>query len=207
MWMPTAEDEAALWARGFHHVAGLDEAGRGPWAGPVYAAAIILPHSPLLRARLASVRDSKTLAPRQRVALYAHIKAVALAVGVGCASAEEIDQMGIVSATRTAMHRALASLPVQPDALVIDALALPESALPQDCFPYADARSLAVASAGIVAKVTRDKWMMEVADKQYPGYGFARHKGYGTRAHRENLDRLGVCALHRQTYRPIATRL
>ena len=132
---------------------------------------------------------------------------VALAVGVGRGEQAEIDALGIVPATRLAMRRALDALSVAPEALVIDALTLPDVDLPQDAFPYADARSLSVAAAGIVAKVSRDRWMVEVADVMFPGYGFAQHKGYGTRQHREALDRLGVCDIHRTSFRPIAERM
>jgi ribonuclease HII len=204
---PTSADEAEFWSQGLPHVAGLDEAGRGPWAGPVYAAAVILPHASPRRMLLAAVRDSKTLTPHQRVALDMIIRATAIAVGVGLATASEIDSLGIVPSTRLAMQRAVDALAVKPHGLIIDWLALPDIPLPQVAFPYADSRALAVASAGIVAKVARDAWMMEVAEGLYPGYGFARHKGYGTRLHQAALDRLGVCALHRRSFRPIAARL
>jgi ribonuclease HII len=130
-----------------------------------------------------------------------------MAVGVGSATEQEIDALGIVPATRMAMHRALAALDVSPDALILDALRLPDIALPQKAFPRADAHSLSVAAASIVAKVVRDRWMAEIAEVDYPGYGFARHKGYGTRQHREALERLGVCPIHRRSFRPVALRL
>lgn len=205
--VPTSEDEVKFWSQGLHHVAGLDEAGRGPWAGPVYAAAVILPHSALRRAYLTEVRDSKTLSHRRRVALDKIIRSNAITVGVGRTTAAEIDKLGIVPSTHLAMQRALESLGVTPHALIIDALILPELPMPQSTFPYADSRSLVVASAGIVAKVARDTWMIEVAEVLYPGYGFAQHKGYGTRWHQETLVRLGVCPLHRRSFRPIAARL
>ena len=148
---PTAEDEAKFWSRGFHYVAGLDEAGRGPWAGPVYAAAVILPHAAPRRTSLAAVRDSKTISHRKRVSLDKIIRANAIAVGVGRTTAVEIDELGIVPSTRLAMQRALDVLAVMPHALIIDALNLPDITLPQSTFHYADSRSLAVASAGIVA--------------------------------------------------------
>jgi len=185
----------------------VDEAGRGCWAGPVFAAAVILPPAPAAWEALAGVRDSKRLSARQREAQFVHIAATALAVGVGRAEAAEIDALGIVPATRLAMRRALAQLAPPAEALVIDALRLPEVALPQQAFPYADARSLSVAAAGIVAKVSRDRWMRECAALDFPGYGFAQHKGYGTPQHREALEMLGVCPLHRRTFRPVALRL
>lgn len=201
---PTLEAEARFWARGMHRVAGLDEAGRGAWAGPVVAAAVILPFGDDACTALAGVRDSKQMSPRLRETLAACIFDVALAVGVGRGEQQEIDALGIVPATRLAMQRALAALTVAPEALVIDALRLPGVDLPQDAFPYADARSLSVAAASIIAKVTRDHWMTNVAEADFPGYGFAQHKGYGTRQHQEALDRMGVCPLHRLTFRPIA---
>lgn len=205
--VPTLEAEARFWAQGLHRVAGVDEAGRGTWAGPVYAAAVILPQDVDALAALSGVRDSKTLSASRREALMACITDVALAVGVGRGEQAEIDSLGIVPATRLAMRRALDALSVVPEALVIDALTLPEVDLPQDAFPYADARSLSVAAAGIVAKVSRDRWMVEVADVMFPGYGFAQHKGYGTRQHQEALDRMGVSAIHRTSFRPIVNRL
>ncbi len=204
---PTLEVEAQFWAAGLRHVAGLDEAGRGAWAGPVYAGAVILPSTGGAPAALAGVRDSKQLSPRQREAQFQAIAEMAVAVGVGRATAAEIDALGIVPATRLAMRRALAALLPPAHALVIDALPLPEVALPQRSFPFADALSLSVAAASIVAKVSRDRWMAEQAEIAFPGYGFAQHKGYGTPQHRVALDRLGVSALHRRTFRPVAARL
>jgi len=185
-------------------VAGLDEAGRGAWAGPVVAAAVILPRGDGVCAALTGVRDSKQLSPTARERLVARIFDVALAVGVWRGEQQEIDALGIVPATRLAMQRALAALTVAPEALVIDALCLPGINLPQDAFPYADARSLSVAAASIIAKVTRDRWMAGVAEVDFPGYGFAQHKGYGTQQHQAALNRLGVCPLHRLTFRPVA---
>ncbi len=201
---PTLQVEKTFWEAGQVLVAGLDEAGRGPWAGPVTAAAVILPYDSSLLSTLETVRDSKMLTPGRRERCYLQIIEVALAVGVGRAETEEIDAVGIVPATRLAMLRALGRLEVEPQALILDALSLPAWRRPQRAFPRADATSLSVAAASIMAKVTRDRWMVEVAEMQFPGYGFARHKGYGTRQHREALDRLGVCALHRRTFRPIS---
>ena len=204
--LPTTEAEARFWLQGHQRVAGLDEAGRGAWAGPVVAAAVILPPSRSVLRGLTGVRDSKTMSARQREAQYAVIHAVAVAVGTGQASAAEIDALGIVPATRLAMTRAIHQLRLPPHVLLIDALALPEISLPQAAFPHADATSLSVACAGIIAKVTRDRWMVR-ADGDYPGYGFAQHKGYGTSRHRAALESLGVCAIHRRTFRPVAARL
>ncbi len=204
---PTTQAEAHFWQQGLSFVAGLDEAGRGAWAGPVYAAAVILPQDPTELAKLAGVRDSKQLSPKRRELYAGRIAENAIAVGIGWSTAEEIDHLGIVPATRQAMARALNTLAPAPQALVIDALTLPEISLPQQAFPYADARSLSVAAAGIMAKVQRDRWMVEIAETQYAGYGFAQHKGYGTRQHREALRQLGVSYIHRRTFRPIAEQI
>jgi ribonuclease HII len=204
---PTISIERGFWERGVEVVAGLDEVGRGPWAGPVTAAAVVLPPCAQVPDALRDVRDSKRLSAKRREQLCASIYEIATATGVGSATAQEIDALGIVPATRLAMQRALAVLAVSPAALVLDALELPEMALPQRALPHADARVLSVAAASILAKVIRDRWMAETAESAYPGYGFARHKGYGTRQHREALERLGVCAIHRRSFRPVALRL
>ncbi len=206
--MPTLEAERSFWKEGVRYVAGLDEAGRGAWAGPVFAAAVILPPADETAWRaLAEVRDSKRLTPRRREALLPLIAVHALTFAAGRASAQEIDALGIVAATRLAMRRALAALEVRPQALILDALALPSVELPQRVFPRADSFSLSVAAASIVAKVLRDRWMVERADILYPGYGFARHKGYGTAYHRQTLKALGPSPIHRRTFRPVAERL
>lgn len=205
--VPTTETEYEFWQHGVMHVAGLDEAGRGPWAGPVYAAAVVLPQASERLDALRDVRDSKKLSHLQRQRLLDLIERHALAVGVGWSDACEIDELGIVPATRLAMRRALQRLPIKPQALILDDLRLPDVAAPQKAFPRADASCLSVAAASIVAKVSRDRWMMEIAETRFPGYGFAQHKGYGTRQHRERLNQLGVCSLHRRSFRPIADML
>jgi len=199
---PTLAEEMALWRQGFQSVAGLDEAGRGAWAGPVVAAAVILPPDPeRLRRQLGGVRDSKTLTPEQREALFPVIMQTAAAVGIGMAGPEEIDALGIVPATRLAMLRALEALPTPPEALIVDALPLPLP-LPQRVRVRADARCLSAAAASIVAKVTRDRWMAEM-DRLYPGYGFGAHKGYGTPAHRRALQARGPSPIHRRSFAPV----
>jgi ribonuclease HII len=183
-------------------IAGIDEAGRGAWAGPVVAAAVILN---LTKASdLRKVRDSKQLSPHQREALYPLIVEACLAHGIGLAGANEIDALGILPATQLAMRRAIDALAVQPDALIIDAVRLREVDLPQSVFNFADSISLSVAAASILAKVARDRLMVELA-AQFPGYSFERHKGYGTQAHREALHHIGVCSIHRRTFKPIRT--
>lgn len=200
---PHLQHEIALREQGFRFIAGLDEAGRGAWAGPVVAAAVILPldRSDLAQV-LAGVNDSKKLSPTVRGCLFDLIWQTALAVGVGQSPAEVVDQMNVVGATRYAMQQALNQLLVQPDCLLLDHLALPVVHLPQTSFPKADSISLSVAAASIIAKVTRDRLMVEYG-QHYPMYGFERHKGYGTSRHRAALAEYGPCALHRLTYEPV----
>jgi len=194
--------ERALIRQGHAHIAGIDEAGRGAWAGPVIAAAVILPIEARQLTVLRGVRDSKLLSPARRAALFPTIHQIALAVGVGMASHVEIDALGIVSATQLAMQRAVESLSLTPDALLIDAVPLPDVPLPQRVLFHADTLCLSVAAASIIAKVTRDRLMVEL-DARYPGYGFAQHKGYGTRLHQQALTQLGPSAIHRMTFEPV----
>ena len=205
--IPDLSEERALRAIGHGRVAGLDEAGRGAWAGPVCAAAVVLPLDRNgLAAALDGVRDSKVLTPRRREELLPIIREVAVAVGVGWGEPGEIDVWGIVPATRLAMERALTQLEDQVDALLIDHLELPGLDIPQQCLPKADARCLSVAAASIVAKVERDRLMISL-DEVHEGYGFAQHKGYGTRQHRAALDRLGPSPIHRVSWRPMQQRM
>ncbi len=201
---PTLEIELALRAQGQNFVAGLDEAGRGAWAGPVVAAAVILPlDRPDLDRALGGVHDSKQLSPARRAALFDVIRQVAVGIGVGVSAPACIDREGIVPATCRAMMQALARLSPQPQCLILDYLRLAASPLPQIAFPKADAHCLSVAAASIVAKVTRDRLMVQL-DGRYPGYGFARHKGYGTGAHRAALARLGPAPIHRLSFAPLS---
>ena len=203
---PDLQFEYPLWESGQAFVAGLDEAGRGAWAGPVSAGAVVLPVNLEIQKHLSGVRDSKQMTPRQREHWAAEVKDFALAWQVGFSTQVEIDTMGIVPATRLAMLRALAGLTVRPQHLLIDALLLREVDLPQTALVKGDSRSLSIAAASVLAKVARDTLMIEM-DGAYPGYGFGRHKGYGTRVHRVALDRLGPCQLHRRSFRPILERL
>ncbi len=204
--MPHLQEERVLWRQGYRCIAGIDEAGRGAWAGPVVAAAVILPPDRRgLAADLAPVRDSKLLSPRQRARCYDLVLEHALAWGAGLASAEEIDKMGIVPATRLAMRRALAALPMAPVHLLIDALTLGDVALPQRAIVKGDRCCLSIAAASIMAKVTRDRLMRDL-DACHPGYALRQHKGYGTPAHREALMRLGSSPIHRHSYAPVALR-
>jgi len=200
---PSASLEKALFASGIQSVAGIDEAGRGSWAGPVVAAAIILP----LRTRedisqLSGVRDSKLMTPRQRETWAEKLRSLCLTHGIGLASSREIDEIGIVPATRVAMMRACQQLGQTPEHLVIDYMLLPELALPQTTLAHGDAHVTSIAAASILAKVTRDNIMVGL-DEEYPGYGFAQHKGYGTKLHRTCLMSKGPCPIHRQSYAPV----
>lgn len=203
--IPAAPDlafESALWAQGVNLVTGLDEAGRGCWAGPVAAAAVILPNDNTIQEKLAGVRDSKQLSPERRAELAQVIELHAAAWSVGFSSNDEIDCYGIVPATRLAMQRALAGLKQLPRHLLIDALFLPDIDLPQSALIKGDQRSLSIAAASILAKHNRDEWMIE-CDREFPGYGFAEHKGYGTRLHQTALKELGATPLHRKSFRPL----
>lgn len=189
-------------------IIGIDEAGRGPLAGPVAAAAVALPleRNDLSRL-LRGARDSKEMSPAQREAVDGAIKELALAWGIGCSSAEEIDYLGIVPATKAAMQRALeqalAKGNIQPDCLFLDYMLWPERRdIPQVSIVNGDKHSLSIACASVIAKVWRDARMREL-DALYPQYGFAQHKGYGTDAHRRALRRYGPCAEHRRSFEPV----
>jgi ribonuclease HII len=200
---PTLDRERRLLRRGCLRVAGLDEAGRGAWAGPLAAAAVILPvHLPSLRGALSGVRDSKQLAPPQRALAAEAIRSVAVAWSVGSATAAEVDQIGPLRATHLAMRRALSGLDPLPDHLLIDYLRLPDAPLPQTAVEDGDTICLSIAAASILAKTWRDDQMIAM-ESRYPGYGFDRHKGYGTDGHVEMLTLLGVCPEHRRSYEPI----
>jgi ribonuclease HII len=201
--LPDLHEELTLFTAGYTRVAGLDEVGRGAWAGPVYAAAVVLPlDRPDLSNLLHGVRDSKQLSPARREALLPLILKVAEAVGVGWATPAEVDQIGILPATRQAFARAVARLDGQVDALLVDYVRLPNLDLPQRALPKADVRCLSVAAASIVAKVERDR-LMRALEQDFPGYGFACHKGYGTLQHRETLAQMGPSSIHRLSWRPV----
>jgi ribonuclease HII len=189
--------EAEAEAQGFSAVAGVDEAGRGPLAGPVVAAAVIL------SAPVAGLNDSKQLTEARREALFEELMAGGHAIGAAVVEAEEIDRTGIQPANYAAMARAVAALPCAADYLLVDGFAL--RGVPQPVLKVikGDARSLSIAAASIIAKVTRDRLMCEWNDR-WPGYGFAKHKGYGTREHLDALARLGPCPIHRRSFAPVA---
>ena len=183
-------------------MAGIDEAGRGCWAGPVTAGAVIFPPEVELTARLEGVRDSKQMTHKQRESILPIIQQYALAWAVGWASNVEVDAYGIVPATRLAMSRAIHSLQMMPLALVIDAVKLPEVKLQQQSMKFGDSLSLSIAAASICAKVYRDRWMVK-AGERYSDYGFSQHKGYGTKQHQKALKDYGPCELHRFSFRPL----
>ena len=180
---------------------GVDEAGRGCWAGPVVAAAVVLPAGWAPD----GLDDSKKLSPARREALYAEIRAGALAWAACAVSAPEIDSSNILRATLRAMSRAVARLSLTPDLLLVDGNQVPVVSMPAESLVRGDGTSAAIAAASIIAKVLRDR-VMTVWDRHYPGYGFAAHKGYGVAAHRAALDRLGPCPLHRLSFEPLAGR-
>jgi len=201
---PTLEIELALHRQGFWPAAGLDEVGRGAWAGPVVAAAVILPVPCVaLHKQLHGVRDSKMLSPAQRYFWAEEIGRVAVASGIGVVSARQVDEIGILPATRLAMQRSLEQLLPQPVHLVIDHLRLPQINLPQTSITRGDSLVLSIAAASIIAKVARDQMMIEL-DSRFPCYAFARNKGYGTSEHQAALQQHGACPIHRFTYRPVA---
>jgi ribonuclease HII len=201
--LPTLDWETRLWRQGYRRVAGLDEAGRGAWAGPVVAAAVVLPSGDGELARhLEGVCDSKLLTPARREELLEVIARHALAMGVGAVAPAAIDRVGIVAATRQAMALALQVLWPPAECLLVDFLRLPGVPLPQECMPRGDALVLSIAAASIVAKVSRDR-MMAGLERVFPGYGFARHKGYGTEQHQAALAALGPSAAHRLSFAPL----
>ena len=196
--LPTFKEERELLARGFSIVAGVDEAGCGCWAGPVYAAAVILPFD----SRIGLVRDSKTLSLDQRVRVAARVKEEAAAWAVGTASHEEVDALNIRRAGALAMRRAVEALAIVPQFVIVDAFHVPGLPMPQKAVVQGDRHVKSVAAASVIAKVSRDL-EMERLDAAHPGYGFARHKGYGTKEHQEALARLGPSPIHRLSYAPV----
>lgn len=183
---------------GYRRIAGIDEAGRGPLAGPVVAAAVILP----TRCRLPGVNDSKQLSESERERLYDAIFERAVGVGIGSADAGEIDQLNILEATRLAMRRALGSLIPSPDYLLVDAVTIPGTEVPLRPIIKGDALSISIAAASIIAKVFRDR-LMSTYHLVFPEYDFLSHKGYGTATHLERLARHGPCSIHRHTFAPV----
>jgi len=205
MFQPDLKFEQELWISGAQYIAGIDEAGRGALAGPVTAAALILPQDMSLVEKLHGVRDSKQMTAKQRQYWADILLEVALAWGVGFASCEDIDHLGIVPATHLAAQRALEQVTIPPDHLLLDWLHLQDVALPQTSLVKGDCRSLSIAGASVLAKTARDAWMRQV-DDLYPAYGFSRHKGYGTAAHIQTLMQIGPCPIHRFSFAPLAEK-
>lgn len=179
----------------YEYICGIDEAGRGPLAGPVVAGAVILPKG----LKIPYLNDSKQLSAKRREELFDIIMEKALAVGVGAASPERIDEINILQATYEAMRQAVAELKVKPQILLNDAVYIPELNLPQEKIIKGDAKSLSIAAASVIAKVTRDR-MMVAYDEIFPEYGFAKHKGYGAKAHIEKIQSIGPCPIHRRSF-------
>ena len=205
---PTLEVERRSWNSGLDHVAGVDEVGMGPLAGPVVAAAVVFPR-PTSKLESgtgppvtfpAGVRDSKTLTRKARERLEPEIRAVAAGVGIGVVEVGTIDRINIYQAGLKAMRLAVARLPTPPEHVLLDGRRLSDCPYPQTSFPKGDRDVYSIAAASIVAKTYRDRLMVEL-DRRYPEYGFARHKGYATAAHREALRRFGPCPAHRRSFR------
>jgi ribonuclease HII len=199
--MPSFGEEKILEAQGYRYIAGVDEAGRGALAGPVVAAAVILPLNKNLPF-IYQVRDSKKLTPRKREYLFHHVHESAIAMGIGMSGLDIIDTVGIVAATRLAMKSAIDQLSPPADFMLVDYMKLPEIDLPQKGITHGDDLCYTIACASIIAKVSRDRLMMKL-DEEYSGYGLANHKGYGTKEHVECLRRLGPCSVHRKTFSPV----
>lgn len=187
--------ESEAHREGFLAVCGIDEAGRGPLAGPVFAAAVILPEN----CTIEGINDSKKLTPKKRESLFDEIQAGALAYGIGFATEEEIDSINILQATFLAMKRACGKLKIRPDLALVDGNRMPELGVETRTIIKGDALSASIAAASILAKVSRDRLLCEI-DKIYPQYGFAKHKGYGTAFHVEMLQKYGPCPVHRKTF-------
>jgi ribonuclease HII len=204
---PDSSFETGLYQHGIEVVAGLDEAGRGAWAGPVTAAAVVFPPpGSHLDGKLNGLHDSKQLSPNDREYWDLQIRKIACSVSVGQASVDEIDKIGILPATRLAMQRAFFDLQVTAEHLLIDYILIGDVGINQTAIPRGDSRALSIAAASVVAKVARDRLMMDI-DLQYPQFGFAQHKGYGTRQHQAVLNRLGPSPIHRRSFEPIRRAL
>jgi ribonuclease HII len=205
---PSWDFEHDLYAKGHCAIAGVDEAGRGAWAGPLVAGAVIMPHPEAIECEpawadgLEELRDSKMLTPETRERLLPLIRAMAVGVGVGIVSPGLIDVIGIGPANRLAWVRALRSLGMRPDHLLLDAFKLPAMRIPQKAIIRGDEACISIAAASVVAKVTRDEIMRDLHET-YPGWGFAQHKGYGTRHHTDAVRLLGVTPIHRKSFAPI----
>ena len=188
--------ELARQQDGYTQIAGIDEAGRGALAGPVIAAAVILP----MPCSIKGLRDSKQVSPKQRARLFDEIHNVAVSVGIGSADHQVIDRLNILEAALLAMREAVEKLTLCPDYLLVDGLDLPEAGIAGEAIPKGDSKSYSIAAASIIAKVTRDRLMVEL-DLIYPNYGFSRHKGYPTHQHRQAITQFGASDIHRRTFK------
>ena len=202
--IPTLSEELLGWRQGFRHVAGVDEAGRGPMAGPVVAAAVVL-EPEFAASWWSELRDSKALTARQRERLAESLRESA-GFGIGRADHDEIDAQGLVPATRRAMQRALEALPSRPDLILVDAVDLPDVVEEQRAIIHGDALCISIAAASILAKVDRDR-IMDEYDAEYPQYGFAHNRGYCTKDHLQALNTHGPCPIHRRSFAPVRSYL
>jgi ribonuclease HII len=200
--IPSLDFEKNFWKNGIRLVAGIDEAGRGAWAGPVSASAVILPADPQILRTLYGVRDSKQMTACQRAYWKKIIREVSVCWAVGWGTVEEIDRVGILNATRLAMKRAVHGLKLVPLHLLIDAVQIKSLDIPQTSLIKGDVQVLSISAASVLAKTARDARMI-LLDKSFPSYGFARHKGYGTAFHREALIHFGPCEIHRFSFAPV----
>lgn len=196
--MDLYEYDNAISKEGFDLMAGMDEAGRGPLAGPVVAATVILPQG----IRIDGIRDSKKIPEAERERLYEEISFYAIDIGVGIVEADEIDRINILQATKLAMHNAINCLKNRPDIILIDALRIPSINIRQMSIIKGDAKSASIAAASIIAKVTRDR-IMARHHETYPHYGFDRHKGYGTKVHLDMIIKHGPCPIHRKSFKGV----
>lgn len=199
---PDLTREKSLWQSGLNYIGGIDEAGRGSWAGPVFAAVVVLSPKKTNIELLENICDSKQMTANQRMAWAPKIKEQCFDWGVGNSTNEEIDRLGIVPATRLAARRALQQLKVSPEFILLDYLILDEILTPQRAIIRGDQQVLSIAAASIIAKTSRDEFMRKV-DPLYPPYLFRKNKGYGTVAHREALLKHGICPIHRLSYKPV----
>ncbi len=196
---PSLQIEQMLWKSGVKLIAGVDEAGRGAWAGPMMASAVILPDDVQIASTLAGVRDSKKMTPRQREHWAIKIKSAAVAWWVGEVTSTEIDEIGILPGNRLAMTRAIDGLTLTPEYHLFDFIHWKDCPYKGEKLVRGETQSLSIAAASVLAKTTRDE-LMVIFDTRYPGYGFARHKGYGTAIHRDAIQRLGLCEIHRMSF-------
>lgn len=189
------EIEKSLKEKGYNYIAGVDEAGRGPLAGPVYAAAVILPDD----AEITGINDSKKLSPKKREELYDKITEIAISYSIFSVDEKEIDEINILNATHKAMNGAVNNLDKEPDYVIIDGNSIKGMEIPHETVVKGDAKSISIAAASILAKVARDRYIDKMGE-EYPEYGFEKHKGYGTKAHTDAILKYGVCPIHRRTF-------